>query len=107
MRRRYVQVQGELVEITSDDSPVLRGGGASGDAALWNDRLYQDAGDVRFRTRSEHRDFMRRHGLTTVDDYREAWRAQEKERVAFRQTGKDPTRKADMIEAVKQLMNKR
>jgi hypothetical protein len=107
MRRRWVMIDGELHEVTADHTAPPRGGGASGDAALWNDRIYQDGGDSRFTSRSQHRDFMRRHGLTTVDDFRETWRQAEARKVDFRQTGRDPTRKRDIVEAIHRLEAKR
>lgn len=35
-------------------------------------------------SRSKHREYMRRHGLTTTDDYTDTWKRAEKERNKFR-----------------------
>lgn len=106
MRRRYVQIEGELQEVGSGFDNPARGGGASGDAALWNDRVYQDGGDPRFTSRKQHRDYMHQHGLTTVDDYSNQWRQDEARRIDFRATGRDPTRLQHMIEAIHKLENR-
>jgi hypothetical protein len=55
------------------------------------DRLYEglrasDGTDI--STRTKHREYMRRHGLTTMDDFRDTWDRAEKEREAYRTTGK-------------------
>lgn len=100
MRRRWVQIDGELVEVSLDH---VTSRGAPADSVLWNDRLYQDGGDQRFTSRTQHREYMRANNLTTVDDFKETWRQNEKERIEWRQTGKDPSRKADMIEAIHKL----
>lgn len=100
MRRRFVMIDGELVEVTSDYVAPTRSGGTSGDAALWNDRLYQDGGDPRFSSRAQHRDFMRRNGLTTADDFRNSWPKDQQRRVDFREKGTDPSRKQDVIRAL-------
>lgn len=95
MKRRFVQdpVTLELIEVSADFVPDPR----NGDSTLWNDRTYQDGGDPRFSSRSQHREYMARNGLTTVDDYMgpngEFARA-EKRREEFR-SGKqrDPARR--------------
>lgn len=107
MRRRWVYVDGEAIEVTQDYVAPTRGGGASGDAALWNDRIYQDGGDPRFSSRAQHRDYMRQHGLTTVDDFTNTWREAERKRLDFRETGRDPSRRPDMVAALQKLLCKR
>lgn len=103
MRRRYVQIDGELHEVAVDYVAPSRSGGVSGDAALWNDRVYQDGGDPRFSSRTQHRNFMRERGLTTVDDFRVTWKETTNKKLEYRQTGRDPTRKRDIIEAIRKL----
>jgi hypothetical protein len=39
-------------------------------------------------TRAKHREYMRRHGLTTVDDFTETWASAQAKRDAYRTTGK-------------------
>ena len=107
MRRRYVQISGELQEVTADYVAPARGGGLSGDSALWNDRVYQDGGDPRFTSRTQHRNYMREHGLTTADDFTNQWKRDIERRIDFRQTGRDKTRLNQIIEAIHKLEAKR
>jgi hypothetical protein len=65
-------------------------GGNALDNVLAGDRQYEgmvatDGTDIGSRTK--HRAYMRQHGLTTVDDFKETWKKAEQERVAYR-TGK-------------------
>ena len=58
--------------------------------ALAGDRHYDgmratDGTDI--STRSKHREYMKRHGLTTADDYTQTWAKAQKERDDYR-TGK-------------------
>lgn len=71
MKRRFVQdpVTLELLEVTDIPEP-LRG---VVDSALWGDRHYDgmratDGADI--STRTKHREYMHRTGLTTVDDFK-------------------------------------
>jgi hypothetical protein len=103
-RRRWIQINGELVEVTSEDQIPIRAADAAAHGILWNDRAYQDMNDPRFKSRTEHREFMKRHNLTTVDDMKETWRKAEEKRINIRK-GVDPQRKRDIevaIEKVKQ-----
>lgn len=104
-RRRWVQLpNGDLLEVSRDYVSPERPVGNT-DAILYNDRLYQDGGDARFSSRSQHREYMRQHGLTTMDDFKSQWREAERKKVEFRQTGKDPTRRADVERAIHKLSN--
>ena len=97
-------LDGELVEVTPDfDNSRAK-------MSVIGDRHYdglQTIDGVDISTRTKHRAYMKAHNLTTVDDFKDTWRRNEQERIEFRQTGKDPSRKTDMIEAVQRLMNKR
>jgi hypothetical protein len=53
-------------------------------------------------TRTKHRQYMRDKGLTTIDDFKDTWQRDAKER-AERLEGKDPSRRADIIEALHKL----
>lgn len=100
-RRRYVQIDGELVEVTPDyEAPRVDSAKSAG--VLWNDRAYQDMGDPRFKSRTEHREYMRQHGLTTVDDFKNTWREAEKRRVESR-AGIDPTRRRVLEESFRRV----
>lgn len=59
-------------------------------------------------SRKQHRDYMRRKGLTTIDDFSRpggTWERQQKARDKFLD-GHDPSRKRDVIDAYKQLTGK-
>lgn len=103
MKRRFVQdpVTLDLIEVDPDFISVAR----NGDAALWNDRAYQDGGDPRFRSRTEHREFMRREGLTTIDDYTGEFARRAEERKRFLTEGYDPTRRAHVEDAYRRVVN--
>ena len=63
------------------------GRAAAIDNALAGDRSYiglcaQDGTDI--SSRSKHREYMHRHGLTTADDYTETWAKAQKAREAYR-----------------------
>lgn len=64
---------------------------AAQDNALAGDRHYDglvatDGTDI--STRTKHREYMKRHGLTTVDDFTDQWAKQQKARDEYRTTGK-------------------
>lgn len=99
-KRRFIQIDGELLEVEPDYQSAPRSAKDTG--ILWNDRPYQDMGDKRFGSRVQHREFMKRHNLSTADDFHGTWRSAEAKRIAFRQ-GVDPSRKGDVVEAVKKL----
>lgn len=92
MKRKFIQdpVSLELIEVSADFVPEPR----SGDSVLWNDRTYQDGNDPRFRSRSQHREFMKKHGLATADDFTNQWASQQKDREDFAHGRKrDPARR--------------
>jgi hypothetical protein len=92
--RRYVQINGELIEVTDEARDFAR----RADHILWNDRAYQDMNDPRFRSRSEHREYMKRNGLTTVDDFKQHDERMAKQRADFYR-GVDAERKTDLARA--------
>ena len=96
-RRRYVQINGELVEVPLDHVSAPR----NHDALLWNDRSYQDVNDPRFHSRTSHREYMKRTGLTTVDDFKSTFARAAEERAA-RARGEDASRRADIARALEQ-----
>lgn len=74
-RRRFIQMREppyELIEVTDDYQAPMR----SDSGALWGDRHYDgvtapDGTDI--STRTKHREYMKRTGLTTADDFKETW----------------------------------
>lgn len=101
-RRRYVQIDGELHEITNEVQPTPRV--QNTDSVLWNDRAYQDLNDPRFTSRTQHREYMKRHGLTVTSDFTETWKKAERTRLERRQ-GIDPTRKRTIENSIRKLVN--
>ena len=103
-RRRWIQIDGKLVEVSADYQPVSNLAADAG--VLWNDRAYQDMGDARFSSRSQHREYMRVNGLTTFDDNREGFKQAEKKRIDLK-NGIDPSRKQQIEKAIYQINNSR
>jgi hypothetical protein len=107
-RRRFIQdrVTLEFHEVTADYEPDA----ARTDAALWGDRHYagqRTTDGVDISTRTKHREYMKRHNLTTVDDYGAGhWQkaAEQRERIA---SGVDPQRKHEIARVIAQLDGKR
>jgi hypothetical protein len=102
MRRRFIQINGELVEVAEDY--VSQGREAKNEGLLWNDRAYQDANDPRFSSRTQHKQFMRDNNLTTIDDYSNTWKDAERNRIRNR-AGYDPQRKQDIASALRRMRN--
>lgn len=109
-RRRFIQDPKtlEMVEVPldyrSDGRPF------NGDAALWGDRSYDglratDGSDI--GSRSKHREYMRQHNLTTVDDYHGEWRNAEAKRIANREAVNDPNRRHQIARTIETLQRKR
>jgi hypothetical protein len=107
-RRRFIydpELQ-RLVEVTLD----YQSAPANTDRALWGDRHYDgmratDGADI--STRSKHREYMRRNGLTTIDDFAgDTWGRAQAERNAVAE-GHDPNRRADIVRAIANLQQRR
>jgi len=98
-----------MVELTNDYERKLRGGARNHLGSLWGDRHYDglqatDGADI--STRKKHREYMRRTGYTTADDFTNTWAAAEKQRDHYRQHG-GSVRKQDIRDVILQLQNKR
>jgi hypothetical protein len=55
-------------------------------------------GDPRFASRSQHREYMKRNGLSTMDDWTQTWAKAARER-ADASRGIDASRRADIERA--------
>ena len=104
-RRRWIQINGELVEVTKDYQPDLR----TDSGALWGDRSYDglratDGTDI--STRSKHREYMKANNLTTVDDFQASWAKAQEQRAKYVQQGGTFSRR-DVERAIHQLQNRR
>jgi hypothetical protein len=95
----------EMVEITDDYQPEMR----TDSGALWGDRHYDgvkapDGTDI--STRTKHREYMKRTGLTTADDFKETW-AQAKANRERLFTEGGTFRRQDVERAIGILQNRR
>lgn len=102
----YDEELGKMVE--GPGTPRIDG--HSGDGWRFSDRHYDGlvAPDgTNISSRKRHREYMRAHNLTTMDDFRETWKQSVKEREAFF-TGRDrresEQRKRDIAEAINRRM---
>lgn len=107
-RRRFIQMREppyEMVEVTDDYQPAMR----TDSGALWGDRHYDgvaapDGTDI--STRTKHREYMKRTGLTTADDFKETW-AQAKENRERLFTEGGTFRRKDIERAIGILQSRR
>mgnify|MGYP000530295656 CR=1 FL=1 len=53
-------------------------------------------------TRTKHREYMRQHGLTTADDFKDTWAKQQRAREQYRERGGTVTRE-DIARAIHRL----
>jgi hypothetical protein len=98
-RRRYIQMDGELVEVSPDYvAPLPRR-----DGLLWNDRLFQDDGDPRYHSRKSHAQYMKSNNLSLHSDYTETWAKAAKERENIRTNSHDTARREQIAQAMHAL----
>lgn len=107
-RRRYIQdpITGELIERDYYTPP------SEGHSAyVQGDSIYADLGRATdgapIDSRTKHREYMRAKGLTVADDFKGQWQRQAKDRADFFTTGKDPSRKQDLVRALEQSTHTR
>jgi hypothetical protein len=107
-KRRFVQDRDtlEFHEVSNDYVPDV----GNTDSALWGDRHYDgvrasDGTDI--STRSKHREYMKRHGLTTVDDFGHNYWSQHAATREAIASGVDPNRKHDIARAIAKLQEGR
>lgn len=92
--------QMKLVPIGGDWQPSQRHVPVVGDSHYDNLRA-PDGTPINSRTK--HRDYMKRHGLTTADDFKGTWERAAKER----ESSYDPSRRHDIGRAVYEHFDKR
>lgn len=103
-RRRFVQINGELIEITDANEPQRRNDAG----VLWGDRHYEglkatDGTDI--SSRSKHREYMKANGLAMADDFKNTWAQAQEQRDAYHQRGGSFSR-SDVERAIHQLQNR-
>lgn len=109
MRRKWIYDEeiGEMVEVTPDYRP-RRKEALNHLGGLWGDRHYDglaatDGADI--SSRKKHREYMKRTGLTTADDFSESWAKAKREREHYMQHG-GTIRKEDIARAIHKLQNR-
>lgn len=99
-RRRYIQIEGKLVEITDDyQAPSRNSHNIIGDQHYDGLRA-PDGTDI--STRTKHREFMKRTGLTTADDFKSDWSRATEARAKYVQNGGSISR-GDIQRAIAKL----
>lgn len=106
VRRRFIQSREppyDLFEVTEDyinsrSVPVV------------GDRHYDglqatDGTDI--STRSKHREYMKKNGLTTADDFTESWSKAAQQRAEYFQGKSGAISREDVARAISQLENKK
>lgn len=95
MKRRYWwnPATAQLEELSSDWTRIPRVELSTGTCY---EGLRASDGTV-IDTRAKHREYMRLHGFTTTDDYKESWAKAQKERADFYTTGGDHKARKDAI----------
>ena len=105
-RRRWIQDRktGELIEVTADYIPEMR----TDSGALWGDSSYDgmrapDGTDISSRTK--HREYMKAHGVTTMDDFKDTWAQAKASRERYYTEG-GSFKRADIERAIHKLQNR-
>lgn len=111
MRRKWIYDPElkEMVEVTGGYQVARRGDALNHLGGLWGDRHYDglkatDGADI--SSRRKHREYMKRHGLTTADDFGGEWDRAKKARENYYQQG-GTIRRQDIESAIHRLSNKR
>jgi len=107
-RYRYDPESGEMIDITNGDPRELRKAALNHMGGLWGDRHYDglratDGADI--STRRRHREYMKRTGLTTADDFKQTWASAAKERDRYYQQG-GTVRRQDVERAIHKHFNR-
>jgi hypothetical protein len=95
---------GSLVEVDLESNGTSR---QSADGALWGDRAYdgmRTTDGVDISSRTKHREYMKRHGLTTFDDYKGEFARQQARRDEYHAGKSGTVNRADIARAIEKLM---
>jgi hypothetical protein len=103
-RRRFIWSKDldTLVEVTPDyeQAPREARDNFTSDA-IYDGLRATDGADI--STRSKHREYMKRNGLTTIDDFTDVWRKAEKARADYFTGKRGTVTKDDIGRAIHQL----
>ena len=102
-RFRYDEKADSLIEITNEDEPRRM------DHLLYGDSIYEgmqasDGTDI--STRTKHREYMKKNGLTTMDDFKQTWADAARERAEFYTGKRGAVSKVDLAHAIQELESK-
>lgn len=86
----------------SDPYPADERTAAAGGLLVIGDSHY-DIGDPRFHSRATHREYMRAHGLSLVDEHKADWDRAAERRAEYFTRATDPNVKADVARAFEQV----
>jgi len=92
----------ELVEILEDRLPDSR----TGDSVLWGDTFYENQGTTGgedISSRSKHRAYMKREGLTTFDDFKGEFAQKQIERDEYHSGKRGTVTRKDIERAIYDL----
>lgn len=110
MRRKWVYDEelGEMIEVTPEYRPPGKKGALNHLGGLWGDRHYDglratDGADI--SSRKKHREYMKRTGLTTADDFKDTWAKAKEQREHYMQHG-GTIRRRDIVEAIHKLQRR-
>jgi len=98
MRRRWIQINGKLEEVSVDYIPPDTPTAVLG---ILGDKNYHGLRDTKgedISTRTKHREYMKRNNFALTGDFTEQW----KKDAAYRASGKDSTRISDVIRSYDQ-----
>jgi len=108
MKRRFVQMREppyDFIEVTEDHELTPRG------TWVYGDRHYdglQTTDGVDISTRTKHREYMKTHGLTTMDDFKNEWsKAAERRAEYFTGKGGGAVTRDDIGRAIHQLESRK
>lgn len=104
-RRRWIQIDGELVEVTPDYAAPSRDHNRVHGDLHYDGLRAPDGTDI--STRTKHREYMKRTGLTTADDFSGQWARQRAEREAYYKGERGTITKHDIGRAIAQLERSR
>lgn len=96
-------IDGEMVELMSEYDNARVSVPVIGDRH-YDGNCTTDGVDI--STRAKHRAYMKRTGLTTIDDFKETFKKAEEQRHRFKTEGYDPTRRRDIVRAVNRVYDR-
>lgn len=104
-RKSYVQINGKLV----DKEELAAREHYTDSGALWGDRHYDgmtapDGTDI--STRSKHREYLKRSGLVTFDDYQGTFAKQQEARDAYHSGQRGTISRNDIQRTIEKFMSR-